>query len=90
MKIPDITFHVEPPDPSVGIMSEDFSAWETNGKYWCRISDISSSPEDTKFEWFENESGEQVLLGLIDANEIKHQYIIESFLFAFAEQYYKV
>jgi hypothetical protein len=40
-------------------MSEDFSAWEEKGTSWCRISEWGNEPETAKFEWCDNDTGDQ-------------------------------
>jgi len=51
-------FQVEPADHSVGIMSEDFSGYLDDGKAWCRVADYGATLETTKFEWYDNETGD--------------------------------
>lgn len=82
---PQLVFHVEPADRSVGIMSEDFSAWEHNGKSWCHLEDAELTPKGMsyKFNWFETESGEPI-------TPPTNAYIVEKFLAVCYDMYYNV
>lgn len=57
MSPPDlyVTFHIEPADRSVGIMSGSFSAWDDAGSSWCDVADVA---EPMKFVWYDNETGD--------------------------------
>lgn len=76
---PELVFHVESADRSVGIMSEDFSAWESKGTNWCRLADI----QPPKYEWYDNETGDET-------ERPSNAHIVESFLITCANMYYDI
>ncbi len=56
-----IVFHVEPADRSVGIMSEGFSAWISDGAVWCDLVEWNEDPTLTSYRWVHNEREDDVI-----------------------------
>lgn len=77
-----IKFAMEPADRSVGIMSEGFSAWTTDGDCWCNLDDMGTTRRESKFTWFSNESGDVV-------DRPDYAAIVECTLLAYAEGVYE-
>jgi len=73
-----VTFHMEPADRGVGIMSEGFSAWV--GDDTCILSDLGATPETSLFEW---ESEDRRLHA--DPLTVR---VVQRLLHAFAESFY--
>jgi hypothetical protein len=73
-----ITFHVEPADRSVGIMSEGFSAWLTHGAVWCNLEDVA---KPGAFQWYANDTGDP-------CDPPRESIYVERALLAFAQAWY--
>lgn len=73
-----VVFSFEPADRSVGIMSEDFSAWlgDDNTVPWCHLTDIAKKT----FAWYDND-GESIL-------PPPYHKTVETLLLAYAESFY--
>jgi len=72
-----VSFHVEPADRSVGIMTEGFSARVEGSDCWCDLEDIAKP----QFGWYDTETGIQVV-GPDDHS------IVERLLLAYANAWY--
>ena len=74
-----ITFHVEPADRGVGIMSEGFSAWDTSpdATAWCHVEDISP----WTVGWYANDSGDA-------CDPPTNHLLVEAALCGFVDAYY--
>lgn len=77
-----VILNFEPADRSVGIMSEGFAGWEDNASCWCSISQYESTLDTSKFEWFDNESGDK-----IEAPN-NHRFV-ERIVWEFANSFYE-
>lgn len=75
----EITYTVEPADPSVGIMSEGFSAAIEDGDCWCNLDDMCGSGA---FTWYANETGDE-------CPRPEYADEVEAALLAYADSYYK-
>lgn len=73
-----ITFHVEPADRGVGIMSEGFSAWEPSAACWCDVEDCA---QPMRFAWYATETG-------LPCNPPANRAIVEACLEGFVNAYY--
>lgn len=78
-----IIFHMEPADRSVGIMAEGFAAWLENGEEWCNLEDLGHTFENSKFEWFSNETGDS-------CTPPGNHKLVEMMLHAYVESYYQM
>ncbi len=83
MSRPDlsVTFHVDPADRSVGIMSEGFSAWDASPEAtaWCEIELLPGGA--ACFRWYDNETGAHV-------SAPDNSILVERALQGFADAYY--
>lgn len=77
----DIQFHVELADPSVGIMTEGFYAWNFDGNSWCDLVRLEKKFEDCEFSWESNDGAGKV-------KPPPNHIFVEKCLHAFAEMYY--
>jgi hypothetical protein len=70
-------------------MSEDFSAWILSAdkhdhiannltQSWCRLSEYHSDYAKAKFEWYSNDTGDEIKVpvGTMIIEKLLHQYML--------------
>ena len=78
-----LVFNVEPADTSVGIMTEQISAWMSGDTHWCELADFDG--DKCVFSWY-NVDGDLVPTDKVGT--IRRGKEVERYLAAFVREFY--